>query len=262
MAVAKKKYYDFFSPKNLLWTAIYLIIILLTIASINHKLNSGLNQVYVDIKGIEGSKDLVNRTNILEKLKGYQGYDIKMANIEELDLMAFELLLEKSKLIKNAEVYLNAKNQLFINIEQNEPIVRILSEEQKSYYLDKQGNFMPCSANTTIRVPVASGFIPLFQKQYLTKANNGLKDIYTVAKQVYDDAFLSALIEQIYLDEKGEIILVPKIGRGKILIGEAVNLEDKFENLKIFYRNGLPVEGWNKFKYLNLKWDDQVVGET
>jgi hypothetical protein len=36
-------------------------------------------------------------------------------------------------------------------------------------------------------------------------------------------------------------------------------MEAKFDNLKIFYKVGLPKRGWSRDKILNLKFTNQVV---
>jgi cell division protein FtsQ len=90
---------------------------------------------------------------------------------------------------------------------------------------------------------------------------NTYRKVYELARTVYDDKFLNALIEQIYVESNGKVILVPKLGRQKILFGDIASVDHKFEKLKAFYKTGMPNSGWNRFKYLNLEWKDQVVGQ-
>src|SRR5690606_6219498 len=73
------------------------------------------------------------------------------------------------------------------------------------------------------------------------------------------DDFLRALIEQIYVEESGEIIFIPKVGKEKLVFGGTSQMEEKFDNLKIFYRDGLTKLGWNRYPVLNLKYVNQVV---
>jgi cell division protein FtsQ len=69
------------------------------------------------------------------------------------------------------------------------------------------------------------------------------------------------LIEQIYVSNTGEFTLIPKVGDQKILFGNYTNVKDKLENLKIFYQEGMPYEGWQKYRTINLKYKGQVVCE-
>jgi len=36
-------------------------------------------------------------------------------------------------------------------------------------------------------------------------------------------------------------------------------LEEKFENLKLFYSEGVKQTGWRKYKEINLKYKNQIV---
>jgi cell division protein FtsQ len=69
-------------------------------------------------------------------------------------------------------------------------------------------------------------------------------------------------IEQIHIDHNGEAILVPKLGNHKIYFGlPADNTDDKLSRLQNFYEKALPYEGWEKYKYINLAYDNQIVAK-
>ena len=110
-----------------------------------------------------------------------------------------------------------------------------------------------------VRVPVATGSIESFTHNYLKEKNSKLKDVFLLSKKISNDPFLHALVEQIHVKENGEFVLIPKVGREKIFFGYVDRMNEKFENLKIFYKNAIPREGWNKYKYFDLRWKDQVV---
>ncbi|HHH54977.1 MAG TPA: hypothetical protein ENK91_15040 [Bacteroidetes bacterium] len=84
--------------------------------------------------------------------------------------------------------------------------------------------------------------------------------LWKLARSINDDAFLSALIEQIDIQQNGEILLVPKLGKQKIEFGDLVNSENKLKKVKAFYQSEMKKTGWNKFKKLSVKWDGQIVG--
>ena len=89
-----------------------------------------------------------------------------------------------------------------------------------------------------------------------------LRQVFDIMKYVSKDEFLTALIEQAHVehDSIGDIVLVPKLGREKLIFGDANDIEAKFDNLKIFYRDGMPKLGWSRYKTLNLKYSQQVRG--
>jgi cell division protein FtsQ len=49
------------------------------------------------------------------------------------------------------------------------------------------------------------------------------------------------------------------MGQHKIVIGKSSDLKKKITKLKAFYKHGLEEIGWDKYKILNLKYENQVV---
>ena len=73
------------------------------------------------------------------------------------------------------------------------------------------------------------------------------------------DKFLKSQITAIAFDEKNEIVLYPRVGDHKIILGEAEDFRNKFEKLKVFYRHALGKVGWERYSMINLKYHNQVV---
>ena len=66
-------------------------------------------------------------------------------------------------------------------------------------------------------------------------------------------------IVQIYVDEKNNVELIPRVGNHNIILGDASDLENKLEKLMIFYKKGLSKTGWNEYSTINLKYKNQIV---
>jgi cell division protein FtsQ len=86
-----------------------------------------------------------------------------------------------------------------------------------------------------------------------------LEQVYEVAGFIQKDGFWSSQIEQIYVNEKFEIELVPRVGNHTILLGNSEDLENKMGNLLRFYQDGASKLGWQSYSKLNLKFANQVV---
>jgi len=136
--------------------------------------------------------------------------------------------------------------------------LRIIDDNGLDYYLDSEGMKLPLSKHFTARVLVATGNIPPHSPDFLQRKKHLLKDLFQLAKLILADEFLKSLLEQIYVNQ-GEFVLIPKVGDQKILLGKFENVEDKLERLNIFYQKGIPYEGWQKYKTINLKFKNQVV---
>ena len=131
--------------------------------------------------------------------------------------------------IKKAELYLTSDGILNIDVTQRHPIVRVL-ENEDSYYLDDKMIKFSLSDKYTARV----------LQVYCIKSSEARKEILSFVLNAIDsDDFLSAFITAIEFDEKDELIIYPRVGDHKVIIGASYNLLKKFENLKEFYRHGI-----------------------
>ncbi len=248
--------------QRIIWTAIMTMIAILFVLSVQRKVNSRVENVVVKIKPIKGNKNLISEYEVKLLFKKFTGYDVTQANVKNIEIDELEALLKADKRIKKVELFMDSENKLNVWIVQKQPVVRIMDGSNKSYYIDEEGDQVPTVYKSAIRVPLATGHFELYQPDILkSEKPSKLKEIFEVSKEVSEDEFLSALIEQIDVDETGNIILIPKIGRQEIEIGDATNLADKFNNLKIFYKDGLPREGWRKYSALKLNYKGQVVAK-
>lgn len=194
--------------------------------------------------------------------------DTGKLTLNRFDVTVLEEKLNKNNSIKDVQVYKTIDGQLMVNVTQRRPIVRVFSNN-KSYYIDEDGNLMPLSDKYTARLLVVSGELnEPYWKRNLYNYNNLndsildktlLDDIYKIAKYIDKSEFFKAQIEQVYVNKVSDFELIPKVGNHKIVFGGVDNLESKFEKLMIFYKKGLSKTGWNEYSEINLKYKNQVV---
>lgn len=198
------------------------------------------------------------------------GYVLKGQKRDSLNLPLIKKMINNHSPVKETIVYGNDKGALFIEVKQREPIIRIINYNGESYYIDKEGKLMPLSYKYTARVPIVTGHInEPFDKyadynnvlEYASELKNNsiVADVYKLAKFLQKNKFWKYQILQIYIDRNNDFILIPRVGNHEIILGDITNFEEKFEKLKILYKEGLTVEGFNKYKYINLKFDNQIV---
>lgn len=177
--------------------------------------------------------------------------------IGNINLNEFEKLIQLNPFVADAEVYADMKGDVFIEIVQKEPLLRVINSNGVSYYLDINGKKMPVSNNFTARVIVATG--------YIENANNADKDsvlqkqLFDVINFIREDTFLLALCEQIDVDERGEMEIIPKLSNHRFLIGDAHELEGKFKRMKIFYNEVMKSDTVRNFTLVNLKFKNQII---
>ena len=168
----------------------------------------------------------------------------------EINTLDISKKLEENKIIKEAACYKTPDGTLKIDIYQRTPIMRVMSVSG-NYYIDEVGYTMPVSYNFTAYLPIATG--------YITESIRD-NELFHFAKFLRNNEFWNKQIDQIYVDSKGEVELIPKIGSQRILLGEFSGFEKKLENLRLFYEKAIPKKGWNAYKAINLKYENQVIG--
>ena len=247
---------------NIIWSLVTLAILLVLFLSIEKKKNASINEVVIKIKRIEGNRNLIGAKEVRQLFRNHLGFDPVDGLVNDAKLIELERLLNEDDRIKKAEVYIDHQNVIQTRIIQKQPIVRVMNSNGQSYYLDNEGDRIPTIKSSTIRVPVATGFMEKYTKDLIEGSKpSRLKEVYDLAKKINEDEFLSALIEQIHIDIDRNITLVPKIGRQKLVFGKAEEMDMRFQKLKTFYKNGLPKVGWRKHKKLDLQYSELVLGE-
>ena len=196
----------------------------------------------------------ITENDVLDIIRQVKDGPMPNRRIHAIGYFAAENVLNSNQFVENAEVYPDLNGTVYIDLYQRIPVLRVMSNNFKTYYIDRKGKRMPVSYKYTTKTLVASGFIE--------NANPLLgvdKQLFEMAKYINSDAFLSALIGQIYVKKDTEMLLVPKIGDFTIDFGNASDLENKFMKLKVFYKKILPFEGWNKYSNVILKYKNQII---
>jgi cell division protein FtsQ len=246
-----------------LWIAIFAGLSLLVgfIESEHKKLNCKGMEVIVNY----GKADvLISETQISQEIN--DKFDTLIGKkIADINSVTIENHINQIDFIEEANVYTTLTGMLKIKVTQRNPIVRVMNKYGQSYYIGERGKLIPVNYGLSSRVPVASGNIATRYSDTLNLAlstsNSELNDLYVLSSYIYNDVFLKAQIEQVYINDDHEFELVPKVGRHVILFGDIDNMENKFDKLKIFYEKGIKKAGWDKYKTINLKFKDQVICE-
>jgi cell division protein FtsQ len=126
-----------------------------------------------------------------------------------------------------------------------------------------KGNLAFESPGYPANVPIATGAIKTKYSDTLNvlqpDAPKVLTDLFRLSEFIFNEPFLKAQIEQIYVDPDREFELIPRVGRHIIVFGGTDRMEDKFDKLMLFYHEGLNKTGWEKYRVINLKFENQVV---
>lgn len=236
------------------------LLVVFLIFSARVRMNSPLDKIELKIKTRGDKKQLVDKNDVKRILRDVVGMPISKANLEQLDLFELESALEADERISRAEMFIDKHKVLRIGILQNLPIARVEVTDGEDYYLDPLGKRIPIEGDL-MRVPVVTGHVDAYRSNYKKRKEHNLNYIYEVSQKVYEDDFLTALVSQIHITEENDIVLIPIMGRERIALGPAGNLDDKLYKLKTYYKEGVKTIGLDRFKQLDLRYEGQIVAE-
>ena len=243
------------------WIFIALAMAVLAVSAIGSREASHVQTVAPVVLPLPDGSALVTPEQLLEKLAVSFTKPLSALSLNDIDIKRVEEVLENQAFIADADAFIDDDLQLNIIVTQRVPLLRVIAVNGQNYYLDEDGVRMPLSENYTVRVPVITGNVVLWSDDFMDDPDNQLYQLVALAKMLREDEFLNALVEQIYINNNGEWVLAPKVGDQVIHLGryEKDITADRLHRLKIFYREGLPYEGWSKYKSFDLRYDDQVV---
>lgn len=184
--------------------------------------------------------------------------------VSSINTLAIEEAIGNNSIVKDVKAYTTSSGILHIDVSQRIPVVRIINAYQQSFYIDEEGALMPWTGRFSAFVPVANGNIrfSLRGKKTINVRDSVipvLSDLYSFAMLLKKDRFWDSQIEQIYVNNKQEYELVPRVGAHLILLGPMENVREKLENLKKLYECGFGEVGWNGYSMINLKFRNQIV---
>lgn len=210
---------------------------------------------------IPGADNFIEREEIDVILKESQGQLIGR-NLNEININQIENAIQANPYIAFAKVYADMDGVIRIEISQRQPVLRIINAGGQDYYIDRNGLKMPMSTNFTANVLVATGnILEGFGGRVDTLMTPLAADLYQTALYLKKDTLWDAQIEQIFVNNENDIELVPRVGNQRIILGNADSLDTKMRNLLAFYKQAMPLVGWDTYKTINVKYTNQIVCE-
>lgn len=202
----------------------------------------------------------LGENEIKDKINYLSAGHIIGKRLSALDFRALEREVKKNPYVKSTEIFVDQSQDVTVEIVQKRPILRVINNDGVSYYIGENNDRIPLSDNFTAHVAVALGNVEMHTD---AKRDSTVQAaLYNLIQYVRKDEFLNALVDQVYVQENGELVVIPKIEGQTIRFGLADNdMAEKFDRLKIFYSEGLRRTGWNKYKTIDVRYKDQVVCE-
>ena len=205
------------------------------------------NKVRIDIKDgvVDGFLNVDEIKSILVRHKIYP----LAKPMESIDIRQIEETLCSSPFVNEAQCYKTQSGHVCIELTQRMPVVRIKAANGDDYYIDNNGGVMP-NVKYCSDIIIATGNI---SRKYAQKVLTGVGDI------ILADKFWQNQIVQINVLPDETLEMVPRVGEHIIYLGEPAEIKEKLTRVEKFYRYGLSQAGWNKYSYINVAFDNQII---
>ena len=239
------------------WSVITIGLLISTVAAVNYQDHLPVKKFTIDIDKSNGIFFL-NEEDVNQILKDNNFEKLIGQGLQQVDYHRLEQIMLHNPFVNQSQIFVDANGNVSIHLTQRKPILRVINNLGVSFYIDESGVKMPLNNNFTARVVVATGFISDDGQLNNTSDTATINSLYQLATYINTDSILQALIQQIYVNENKEFVLVPVIGNNHILFGKAEDVQNKFDRLKIFYNNGWSKTGFADYSELNLKFKNEL----
>jgi len=218
----------------------------------------------------QGSDHLITPWMVRAKVNEHCGNPLKQT-LSDINIETIGRHIRTIPCIAKADVFLTIEGRLTARLVQRKPLMRIITRLGQQYYADDEGALMPAIFDFPARTIIVNGNItfPYSGKARLTdikarkadtlQSHLNLYRAFHIVQQVMADSFLMAQVSQLYLNSENEIEITPAFGDHLIIFGDTTHTAEKFEKLKAFYTQGVSWTGWDTYRVINLKYENQII---
>ena len=169
--------------------------------------------------------------------------------MSQVSARRIEESLLKNPFVESAQCYKTQFGRVFIHLKQRLPVARVKADNCEDYYVDTHGNIMPNTQFTSDLVIVTGQVTKKYAKKVLANVGN-----YLIQNKMW-----RAQAEQLNVLADGSIEMIPRVGEHIIYLGQPTDIARKLDRLEKFYKYGLSKAGWNKYSYISLEFDNQII---
>jgi len=199
----------------------------------------------------------LQRKDIEKLLLGNRHINLARTSISKLDLKLMEDIARTNPWVSRADIFVDNRQVLRVNITQREPMARIFDVNGGSYYMDSTLHTMPASGGGYAYAAPVFTNVPVLRNDSMDRSLKG--KIAYLSNIIGKDSFWQAQITQVEVQPDQTFVLIPLLGNQRILAGDTSNMPEKLAHLLAFYKNVSGRIGWDKYETLDIRFRDQVI---
>ena len=190
---------------------------------------------------------------------------IKVVGIpmKEIDLESIATQLKQNPYVKTVNEVRFSSTKLRIVVTLKNILLHVYTQDGHQYFVDEEGYMLPFSMQVRENVPVVNGKIndAFVSGKNVTESQTNLHRVFKIASYMHHNDFYNAQFRQLYVMNNNEVVLVPTVGRHKILFGTDKNMEEKLFNLQQTYQQGLAYVGMDQYATLDVRYKNRVIAK-
>lgn len=206
----------------------------------------------------------VTENDIMNALRA-TGIRVTGQKISEIPLSKLEDRIKAFKELEVAEVFISEDRKLHVYCNQREPVMRVVASYGGDFFIDREGIIMRRHNLYTPNLHILE-IDMVFNAEQMTgtsifesEKTENLAKAFELVNYIRGDSFWNEMIDQLSMTRDGRVTLVPHVGNHTVKLGRVENYEEKLHNLLVFYRQAMPVAGWNRYRVVNVEYKGQVV---
>ena len=184
--------------------------------------------------------------------------------VDSINLTRIEDIVDGRSAVLKSQAYITRDGILHVTVTQRKPVVRF-QKSTGGFYADAEGFIFPLQRTYASHVQIIDGNIPL-------AANSGYKgaiedpkekewfeSMMKVVNYIENSRLWRDKIVQISVNEKMDLILIPREGNEQFHFGQPIEIAEKFRKMEKYYTHITPVKGANHYKTVDLKYKGQII---
>ena len=193
------------------------------------------------------------------------GIHVTGEKVKDIPLTKIENKVREFSELKSAEVYISQDKMLHVYARQREPVMRVVASYGGDFFVDTEGVIMRRHNLYTPNIHILEIDMIFNADQmdgtniYDSEKTASLARAFELVNYIRHNNFWNSMIDQLIMTRSGRVTLVPHAGNHTVRMGRTDDYEEKLNNLLVFYREAMPLAGWDTYKVVNIEYKGQVV---
>ena len=210
--------------------------------------------VTVEIKTETGGEPLFLTGDRITDELARRGIQLRGKRLDSIDLRKIERTLLSMPIYKRAEAFIApSSSSVQIRLTEKHPLYIVQEASGKSYYVTQGKGTITVNPTFAAYLPIVSGAVDL---------KMATSPVYDLMAALREDPYFTDYFGQVYVDETDGIVLIPRIGTTRVIMGRESNWSEKLRKWRIFAESVLPKRGMNAFSYVNLDYGKQIIARS